>query len=107
MYIKKTLEKVIISRCSFRLTRSFYFFSIFVRSLFAKRMKDTGALEEQRERGWKLFAKGPHNELSTKDSRKIQKVRSHTCTPQELSRSQNAMYLIFECFSCSRFTPKL
>ncbi len=53
---------------------------MFLRSLFAKRMKDSGALEEQREPGWKLFGKVPHNELSTKDSRKIQKVRSHTCT---------------------------
>lgn len=53
---------------------------MFVRSLFAKRMKDTGALEEQREPGWKLFGKVPHNELSTKDSKKIQKVRSHTCS---------------------------
>uniref|UniRef100_A0A673M7M6 TBC1 domain family member 14-like n=1 Tax=Sinocyclocheilus rhinocerous TaxID=307959 RepID=A0A673M7M6_9TELE len=55
------------------LTQSFYFFSIFVRSLFAKRMKEAGALEEQREPGWKLFGKVPHKELSTKDSRKIQK----------------------------------
>ncbi|KAF4110977.1 TBC1 domain family member 14 isoform X1 [Onychostoma macrolepis] len=47
--------------------------SFFHRSLFAKRMKDTGALEEQREPGWKLFGKVPHKELSTKDSRKIQK----------------------------------
>uniref|UniRef100_A0A671Q4H7 TBC1 domain family member 14-like n=1 Tax=Sinocyclocheilus anshuiensis TaxID=1608454 RepID=A0A671Q4H7_9TELE len=64
---------VIISRCSSLLTRSFYFFSLFVRSLFAKRMKDTGAQEEQREPGWKLFGKVPHKELSIKDSRKIQK----------------------------------
>ncbi|XP_050970830.1 TBC1 domain family member 14 isoform X1 [Labeo rohita] len=47
--------------------------SFFHKSLFAKRMKDTGALEEQREPGWKLFGKVPHKELSTKDSRKIQK----------------------------------
>uniref|UniRef100_A0A673LKT6 TBC1 domain family member 14-like n=1 Tax=Sinocyclocheilus rhinocerous TaxID=307959 RepID=A0A673LKT6_9TELE len=55
------------------LTLSFYFFSLFVRSLFAKRMKDTGAQEEQREPGWKLFGKVPHKELAIKDSRKIQK----------------------------------
>uniref|UniRef100_A0A671Q4J7 TBC1 domain family member 14-like n=1 Tax=Sinocyclocheilus anshuiensis TaxID=1608454 RepID=A0A671Q4J7_9TELE len=61
------------NRCSSLLTRSFYFFSLFVRSLFAKRMKDTGAQEEQREPGWKLFGKVPHKELSIKDSRKIQK----------------------------------
>uniref|UniRef100_A0A672RRM1 TBC1 domain family member 14 n=1 Tax=Sinocyclocheilus grahami TaxID=75366 RepID=A0A672RRM1_SINGR len=60
-------------RCGSLLTRSFYFFSLFVRSLFAKRMKDTGAQEEQREPGWKLFGKVPHKELSIKDSRKIQK----------------------------------
>uniref|UniRef100_A0A672RRU1 TBC1 domain family member 14 n=1 Tax=Sinocyclocheilus grahami TaxID=75366 RepID=A0A672RRU1_SINGR len=65
--------KVIIRRCGSLLTRSFYFFSLFVRSLFAKRMKDTGAQEEQREPGWKLFGKVPHKELSIKDSRKIQK----------------------------------
>uniref|UniRef100_A0A672RRE2 TBC1 domain family member 14 n=1 Tax=Sinocyclocheilus grahami TaxID=75366 RepID=A0A672RRE2_SINGR len=47
--------------------------SFFHRSLFAKRMKDTGAQEEQREPGWKLFGKVPHKELSIKDSRKIQK----------------------------------
>ncbi|XP_043099855.1 TBC1 domain family member 14 isoform X1 [Puntigrus tetrazona] len=43
--------------------------SFFHRSLFAKRIKDTGALEEQREPGWKS-GKVP---LSAKDSRKIQK----------------------------------
>uniref|UniRef100_A0A672KLV2 TBC1 domain family member 14 n=1 Tax=Sinocyclocheilus grahami TaxID=75366 RepID=A0A672KLV2_SINGR len=43
------------------------------RSVFAKRMKEAGVLEEQREPGWKLFGKVPHKELSTKDSRKIQK----------------------------------
>uniref|UniRef100_A0A672KM74 TBC1 domain family member 14 n=1 Tax=Sinocyclocheilus grahami TaxID=75366 RepID=A0A672KM74_SINGR len=37
------------------------------------RMKEAGVLEEQREPGWKLFGKVPHKELSTKDSRKIQK----------------------------------
>ncbi|XP_026123535.1 TBC1 domain family member 14 isoform X1 [Carassius auratus] len=47
--------------------------SFFHRSLFAKRMKDTGAQEEQREPGWKLFGKGPHKDLSVKDSRKTQK----------------------------------
>lgn len=45
----------------------------FHRSLFAKRMKDTGAREGQLEPGWKLFGKVPHKELSTKDSRKIPK----------------------------------
>uniref|UniRef100_A0A671NQT2 TBC1 domain family member 14-like n=1 Tax=Sinocyclocheilus anshuiensis TaxID=1608454 RepID=A0A671NQT2_9TELE len=54
--------------------------SFFHKSLFAKRMKEAGVLEEQREPGWKLFGKVPHKELSTKDSRKMQKVRSHTCT---------------------------
>uniref|UniRef100_A0A8C1PGV9 TBC1 domain family, member 14 n=1 Tax=Cyprinus carpio TaxID=7962 RepID=A0A8C1PGV9_CYPCA len=43
------------------------------RSLFAKTVKETGALEEQREPGWKLFGKVPHKELSTKGSRKMQK----------------------------------
>ncbi|XP_067258279.1 TBC1 domain family member 14 isoform X2 [Chanodichthys erythropterus] len=42
-------------------------------NFFHRRMKDTGALEGQREPGWKLFGKVPHKELSTKDSRKIQK----------------------------------
>lgn len=47
--------------------------SFFNRGLFAKRMKDTGALEGQREPGWKLFGKVPHKDLPTKDSRKLQK----------------------------------
>ncbi|XP_056125865.1 TBC1 domain family member 14 isoform X1 [Rhinichthys klamathensis goyatoka] len=47
--------------------------NFFHRSLFAKRMKDTGALEGQREPGWKLFGKVPHKEFSTNDSRKIPK----------------------------------
>ncbi|XP_026071313.1 TBC1 domain family member 14-like isoform X1 [Carassius auratus] len=47
--------------------------SFFHKSLFTKTMKETSALEEQREPGWKLFGKVPHKELSSKDSRKIQK----------------------------------
>uniref|UniRef100_A0A8C2QAF0 TBC1 domain family, member 14 n=1 Tax=Cyprinus carpio TaxID=7962 RepID=A0A8C2QAF0_CYPCA len=47
--------------------------SFFHKSLFAKTVKETGALEEQREPGWKLFGKVPHKELSTKGSRKMQK----------------------------------
>uniref|UniRef100_A0A8C1YUV2 TBC1 domain family, member 14 n=1 Tax=Cyprinus carpio TaxID=7962 RepID=A0A8C1YUV2_CYPCA len=45
----------------------------FFHNLFAKTVKETGALEEQREPGWKLFGKVPHKELSTKGSRKMQK----------------------------------
>ncbi|XP_073692090.1 TBC1 domain family member 14 isoform X1 [Garra rufa] len=47
--------------------------NFFHKGLFAKRMKDTGPLEEQRDPGWKLFGKVPHKDLSIKDSRKIQK----------------------------------
>uniref|UniRef100_A0A8C1C255 TBC1 domain family member 14 n=1 Tax=Cyprinus carpio carpio TaxID=630221 RepID=A0A8C1C255_CYPCA len=77
--LKYNLTTDLYSCCSL-LTQTFCFFSIFVRSLFAKRMKDTGAQEEQREPGWKLFGIVPHKELSVKDSRKMQKVYSHTCT---------------------------
>lgn len=53
------------------------FYLYIVRSLFTKRMKDTGALEGQREPGWKLFGKVPLKEGPPKDPRRIQKVRSH------------------------------
>ncbi|KTF76962.1 hypothetical protein cypCar_00020438 [Cyprinus carpio] len=63
--------------------------SFFHKSLFAKTVKETGALEEQREPGWKLFGKVPHKELSTKGSRKMQK-----CTGLQFSLSNlNPMIL--------------
>lgn len=61
-------------------------------------MKDTGALEEQREPGWKLFGKVPHKELSTKDSRKIQKVCSHTYTHTRSYKRPKYSVPDFECF---------
>ncbi|KAK9971834.1 hypothetical protein ABG768_025181 [Culter alburnus] len=65
--------------------------NFFHRSLFARRMKDTGALEGQREPGWKLFGRVPHKELSTKDSRKIQKEyeRSSEHTSNSTSPKKN------------------
>lgn len=47
--------------------------SFFHRSLFTKRMKDTGALEGQRDPGWKLFGKAPLKDGPHKDPRRIQK----------------------------------
>ncbi|XP_030635567.1 TBC1 domain family member 14 [Chanos chanos] len=47
--------------------------SFFNRSLFAKKVKDSRALEGQREPGWKLFGKVPLKESSIKDPKKIQK----------------------------------
>ncbi|XP_057191462.1 TBC1 domain family member 14 [Triplophysa rosa] len=63
--------------------------SFFHRSLFTKRMKDTGALEGQREPGWKLFGKVPLKEGPPKDPRRIQKEyetsgeTGHSTSPQK------------------------
>lgn len=48
------------------------FASLFNRSLFARRVKDSRPVE-QRDPGWKLFGKVPPRETPTKDPKRIQK----------------------------------
>ncbi|KAK7910157.1 hypothetical protein WMY93_014841 [Mugilogobius chulae] len=49
------------------------FSSLFNRSLFARRVKDTRPVVEQKDPGWKLFGKVPLREGPVKDPKKIQK----------------------------------